>query len=98
MTSAEDVKFLLDLVGDSLNFGSGFYDTEEVDRLREIADVIGLDPWDYTPDSQGRNYPHKHKPFSENWKVRCGLCECWQESEYMSHREIANCSHDNPSL
>lgn len=84
-----EIKFLLDLAKDSMNFGSGFLDTEEVDRLRLMAITIDLDPWNYTPQSQGRNYPHVH---DERYIPEyCEKCECDFSGVYKN--PIANCEH-----
>lgn len=46
----------------SMNFGSGFLDTEDVQGLREIATALGVDPNDATPGDFRKDFPH---PFVE---------------------------------
>lgn len=40
---------LLDIIVRSLDFGSGFLDNDEVDQLRSLAVLIGVDPDLATP-------------------------------------------------
>ena len=54
----EDLQALLDTAIGSMDFGSGFLDHEEVDCLRRIAVLLGVDPADATPDEFQSTYPH----------------------------------------
>lgn len=45
----EKVKQLLDMIGSSMDFGSGFLETSDIELLREIAQLVGSDPWKFTP-------------------------------------------------
>lgn len=53
-----DVRELLDMIATSMDFGSGFLDTNDVRLLRRVAYLVGTDPEALTPD----NMPHKPKP------------------------------------
>lgn len=54
----EDVRALLHMIATSMDFGSGFLDTEEVVVLRRVAHLVGMDPAAVTP----RNMPHAFVP------------------------------------
>lgn len=54
----EDLRALFDVAVGSLNFTSGFLDTDEVNMLRRIAVTLGVDPMTATPTQFGRQYPH----------------------------------------
>lgn len=76
----EDLKALFDVAVGSLNFTSGFLDTDEVNMLRRIAVLIGADPMEGTPDGFAKQYPH---PFTErvktwppsSWADCCRRCD-----------------------
>lgn len=76
----EDLRALFDVAVGSLNFTSGFLDTEEVETLRRIAVLIGADPMEGTPNNFASQYPH---PFTERiktwppspWADYCRLCD-----------------------
>jgi hypothetical protein len=72
----EDLKALFDIATNSLNFGSGFLDKDEIDLLRRVAEVLGVDPMQGTPSNDAKHYPHAFKPhdravFICGWD--CGL-------------------------
>lgn len=83
--SIEEVKHLFDLVVGSLNFGSGFLDSDDVILLRRVAILIGVDPAVATPETFHGQYPHE---FAEHpnidkitdpnvlahARVRCATC------------------------
>jgi len=54
----EDLQILFDTAVGSMDFGSGFLDHEEVDCLRRIAVLLGVDPQDATPKEFQSSYPH----------------------------------------
>lgn len=55
----EQVKALFDLAISSMDFGSGFWDQEDVDAARAVAISLGLDPLVATPGSQMWCYNHE---------------------------------------
>jgi len=57
----EDLRALFDIATCSMDFSSGFLDTEEVNTLRRIAVLIGVDPMDATPYAFAAQYPHPHQ-------------------------------------
>jgi hypothetical protein len=58
----ETARILFDALSTSMDFGSGFLDTEEVEALRQLAVLIGVDPTKGTPDTFVKHYPHAFKP------------------------------------
>lgn len=48
----ETLRTVFDALSSSMDFGSGFLDTPEVVALRDLADVLELDPILATPESQ----------------------------------------------
>lgn len=51
-------QILFDALVQSMDFGSGFLDTEEVEALRGLAVAIGVDPIVATPVEFKAGYPH----------------------------------------
>ena len=47
--SDDDIRILFDAAINSLDFGSGFLDNEEVEALRRVAVYLGVDPVEATP-------------------------------------------------
>ncbi len=73
----EDLKVLFDALVTSMDFGSGFLDTEEVNALRNIAVLLGVDPTDATPTEFASQYPHGFRQRTSSWPPsddRCGHC------------------------
>lgn len=62
-------QILFDALVTSLDFGSGFLDTEEVAALREVAVAIGVDPAKATPDEFQRDYPHVYEGETDRTRV-----------------------------
>lgn len=62
----EDGRILFDALSSSLDFGSGFLDTEEVEALRRLAVSIGIDPMEATPSEFRQSY--KHLPDAETYQ------------------------------
>lgn len=58
----EDVRELLDIIAESMDFGSGFLDTPQVAMLRRVAHMVGMNPNDLTPP----NMPHDFEPWPED--------------------------------
>lgn len=74
---AEDLKVLFDALVSSMDFGSGFLDTEEVNALRNVAVLLGVDPTDATPSEFAAQYPHDFRRRTSSWPPsddRCGHC------------------------
>jgi hypothetical protein len=72
MVSAEDLKHLFDLAVDTPLVCSGSFDTDDVNLLRRIATLLGVDPNSITPDEFASQYPHpfKKRPVNPNpWPV-----------------------------
>lgn len=58
----EALRALFDLAVNSMNFGSGFWETADTDTARAVAVVLGLDPMEATPSNHRANYEHTHVP------------------------------------
>ncbi len=63
----EDLRALFDVAVGSLNFASGFLDTDEVDALRRVAVLIGVDPRAGTPTEFAKRTAHAHTPEAPSW-------------------------------
>lgn len=59
----EDLRDIFDIAVGSMDFGSGFLDTDCVEALRRIAVALGVDPMTATPSGFATQYPHE---FREN--------------------------------
>lgn len=75
----EELKRLFDMVVHSLDFGSGFLETDDVNLLRKIAKQIGVDPWEGTPSDFKSQYNHDFAESEPNkfWpghELRCRYC------------------------
>lgn len=60
----EHLRAVFDIAVHSLDFGSGFLDTDEVNHLRAVAESLGVDPLEGTPREFKSTYPH---PFCGEW-------------------------------
>lgn len=64
----EHLKMLFDLICNSMDFGSGFLDTDDVTLLRGIAVIIGVDPMEATPSEFRKRIKHAwRKPKANPW-------------------------------
>lgn len=71
----------------SMDFGSGFLDSEDVDALREVAKTLGVNPMDATPKEFASSYPHPYEQYAgKDWRGvtwshdycrRCSRVEAW---------------------
>lgn len=57
-------QILFDAIAQSMDFGSGFLDTEEVEAMRGLAVALGIDPNKGTPSEFVKHYPHPFKPMT----------------------------------
>ena len=57
-------QILFDALTTSMDFGSGFLDTGEVEALRGLAVALGVDPLKGTPAEFVKHYPHPFKPMT----------------------------------
>lgn len=65
---------LFDLVVGSMNFGSGFYDKEEVDIIVAVARLLGVSDATAIPDDMKTTYPQLwHQDCELLW--RCGASQ-----------------------
>ncbi len=75
-----DLQMVFDTATNSMDFGSGFLDDEEIEALRRIAIVLGVDPIVAEPESYQAKRPHRFSPWtrsdsSPTAHLRCRLCE-----------------------
>lgn len=56
-----DIQALLDLATSSLDFGSGFWDEEQVEIARKMAGILGIDPFVVTPSNMACKYRGEHQ-------------------------------------
>lgn len=54
----EPAQRLFDALTGSMDYGSGFLESDDVQALRELAVAIGVDPRTATPDEFKGKYPH----------------------------------------
>lgn len=66
----EALRHLFDLAVDSPLMCSGNFESDDVDLLRTIAVLIGVDPEKITPDEFITNYPHRFVPRRVNRERR----------------------------
>jgi hypothetical protein len=57
------LQIVFDVAVNSLDFGSGFLDQEEVDALRDLAKALDVDPMMATPHNLRCVYTGKHEPW-----------------------------------
>lgn len=73
-----DLRALLDLATGSMDFGSGFWDDEQVEIARKVAGVLNIDPMLATPSNFTFKYgcrargEHKWRKLEEPWILRYG--------------------------
>lgn len=59
--SKDSAQRVFDALAGSMDFGSGFLESDDVLALRELAQVIGVDPSIGTPNEFKKDFPHKFK-------------------------------------
>ena len=84
----ETLRVMYDAVRGSMDFGSGFLDSEDVKALREVAVIIGVDPMDATPETFARNYPHPWvRGYEDMGRIKCKTCR--MAENYKMHDPFA---------
>jgi hypothetical protein len=61
----EAAQRVFDALVSSMDFGSGFLETDDVVALRELATAIGVDPNKGTPSEFAAQYPHPYEPAAD---------------------------------
>ncbi len=82
----EELQVVFDIAVNSMDFGSGFLDNDEVAILRSIATRLGVDPNVGTPSNHQASYPHPYKPFKKDRfgnEPRC--MDCFKDKEWDTH-------------
>jgi hypothetical protein len=82
------IQIMFDALCASLDFGSGFLDTEEVHALREVARILGVDPMTATPSNFRSDFPHPFKTWEikDYNGVRSVRPECHTCGKALAHR------------
>ncbi len=70
----EDAQALFDMTTSSMNFGSGFLDSDDVNLLRKLAVLIGVDPSKGTPEEFKSQYPHEYAAYFGDLVCRYPRC------------------------
>lgn len=80
---AELLRNLFDLAVGSMDFGSGFFSTEDTHTTRTVAVLLGLDPMTGTPHNHARDYAHAYKPRRPSMETPppCEHCDQFPEHE-----------------
>ena len=65
----ETAQRLFDALAGSMDFGSGFLESDDVEALRALAVAIGVDPAKGTPDEFAAQYPHPFDGETERLRV-----------------------------
>jgi hypothetical protein len=65
----EDAQRLFDALANSMDFGSGFLESDDVEALRALAVAIGVDPQKGTPDEFAAQYPHAFDGETDRMRV-----------------------------
>lgn len=89
----EDLQLLYDLAIGSLDFGSGFWDIDDVEMAHRIAEVLGVDK--VTPSLPRKQVPHKARPAAWAPKM-CALCS--RDVIDQIHQERAGASEMSPTI
>jgi len=80
----DDLREMFDIICCSMDFGSGFLDTPQVDLLRRVAVELGIDPMEATPSNQAENYPHTYRPYTNGYSNT--YCQkCYKPEGHRSH-------------
>lgn len=88
MISEDDIREMFDIICCSMDFGSGFLDTPQVDLLRKVAVELGVDPMEATPSNQAENYPHQFNLAAYYSALRAGdpYCgRCYKRKDHRCH-------------
>jgi hypothetical protein len=97
-----DLQKLFDTAVNSMDFGSGFLDHDEVLMLRRIAVILGVDEMVATPEGFKKQFRHTYRPrmrTTYDWTVRDPyergktkhdeeVCEaCWEYADFRMHHD-----------
>lgn len=88
----KDLQHLFDLCTSSMDFGSGFLESDDVDLLRRLAKTLGVDPMKATPSGFADQYPHQYDGWMTTvWgpkRTRAERCRvCNHEAGHLSHAD-----------
>lgn len=66
------LRTLLDIAVSSLDFGSGFWDQEDIDAARAVASLLNVCPQAATPGDMRGKYPDcghlRSRPYEASWR------------------------------
>jgi hypothetical protein len=92
--TVEQTRVLFDIAIQSLDFGSGCLDDDEVEVLRAVAVSLGVDPWDATPDNHRPKYCPGHEweqwsdPYRRQLPSGYGCLRQWRYCTVCRKQEI----------
>jgi hypothetical protein len=70
-----DLQAIFDLAVQSMDFGSGFWDVDDVVAAGQVAVVLGLDPFETaTPPDFKRRIPHAFRAYPWPRGEKCRFC------------------------
>lgn len=73
---------IFDLAVGSMDFGSGFWDDDDVRIGREVAELIGVDPIEGTPEPYRKRIAHTFKPHQfYGGRILCAHCHLEEGAE-----------------
>jgi len=83
----EDLKALLDIMTHTMDFGSGFLDTNEITLLRKLAIEIGMNPMEVTPQDAAVRIAHVYTDYDNVHPKNIGIhCKfCWKGIDDSPH-------------
>jgi hypothetical protein len=87
----ELLKILFDLAVNSMDFGSGFFSTEDTQATRAVAKVLGLDPMVGTPSNHAQFYPHEYQPSRSTYLLASEATGRWPRCYHCSQEKERGC-------
>lgn len=83
----KDLRSLFDMVCTSMDFGSGFLDTDDVEITRRVAVLLEVDPIEATPSNHRQSYKHTFAEYESRYTerapwlaVKCRYCSLEREA------------------
>ena len=79
----ESLQILFDVAVNSLDFGSGFWEQDDIDAARYIAEKLDICPMLATPGNMRNKYPDCEG--TKSWKENYVPFPGWRKLEYIGH-------------
>jgi len=90
------LQIVFDVAVNSLDFGSGFLDDEEVTGLRAIAESLGVDPMVATPEKFRCKYAGQHELLKDTTLCRFCQRELFPRQPHTPPLEMKPCDKFRP--